>query len=228
MRISVITPVKYQELNPSNLYVCYASHLADKLYRSFFTNKEGTIILDYGPKLPRRFDLHEMYSSIELIKPSIIVLPSVDYSYPRTNDLVEVFLRRKRFKQKLIGVVQGLDLYTLNKSYSFLRDKCNIIGLPSPLETVARREEIIRDLGIKEKTIYIEVHANPYEEIPPTDSMGIYTSYPVRLAANLRTLSEYEPTPPPLDFFRENLVEELVERNIEDYVEAVSNARSQG
>ena len=73
----------------------------------------------------------------------------------------------------------------------------------------------------------MEVHSDPYEEIPPSSSIGICTSYPVRLAADLRRLSEYSPTPPPLDLLRDSLVEELVKKNIREYVEVVSSGRNQ-
>lgn len=223
MRVGIIAPIKYQNLNPSDLFVCYASLLTNRAYRDFFTGREGTIILDYSASLPREHDLDRMIWGIKLIRPSLVVLPSVDYSYARTNYLVEVFLYGRKFKQELIGVLQGVDLESLNKCYSLLRDNCSIIGLPSPLETIARREEIIRDLGVKEKVIYLEVHSNPYEEVPPSTSLGICTSYPVRLAADLRRLSEFSPTPPPLNFYKENLVVELIEKNIREYVEEINH-----
>jgi len=224
MLTSVVAPVKYQRLNRSSFYVCYTYLLTNKPYRDFFTSLKGTILLDYSPLLPRRFDTYDTYSAIELVKPSLVVLPSVDYSYSRTSSLVESFLGGRRFRQELVGVIQGVDLDTLSRSYLYLKGKCSMIGLPSPLETIARRDEIVRDLSIREKVVYIEVHSNPYEEVPTPGAFGIYTSYPVRLASVLRRLSEFKPTPPPLDYFKDGLVEELVRKNIEEYVEAINGS----
>lgn len=222
MQVSIVTPVKYQDSKYSSFYVCYASLLGGSEYLNFFTSSRKPILLDYSPNLPRGYDIGAYCTAIKLIKPKVVVLPSADFSYSRTVKLVEASLEVFKLSQNLVGVVQGLDLDSLSKCYSFLRSRCSIIGLPSPLETVARREEIIRDLGIKEKVVYIEVYSNPYEEIPPNSTLGIYTSYPTRLAANLRKLGEFKPTPPPLDFSSSNLVEELITKNSKEYFELLN------
>jgi len=153
----------------------------------------------------------------------MIILPSSDYSCDRTVDLVKALLRRGRLKQKLIGVVQGINLEALQECYNFLSNYCDIIGLPSPLEIIARREEIARDLVIKERLLYIEVYSNPFEEVPPKGSLGICTSYPVRLAVDMRKLHEYIPTPSSLDFNlpKGSIVGDLLKRNIEEYMEVI-------
>jgi len=220
MQVGIIVPIKYLNLSTTKLHLCYTTLLSNKTYLNFYKDREGTVILDYSPGLPRRPDLDKLLVSIKLIKPSLVVLPSIDYSSNRTISLAGDFIRLSKFK-KLIGVVQGLDLDTLNECYSFLRNHCGIIGLPSPLETIARRDEIIRDLGIKEKILYLEVYSNPYEEIPPPNSFGICTSFPARLAADLRKLTEYTPTPSSLDFYKDSLVEKLVKANIEGYLDVV-------
>ena len=221
MKVGIITPLRYLSNYQTDLQLCYAVLLPNPSYQAHYKSKKN-LILDSSPKLPRRDLLNELLLGIKLVNPTLIVLPSIDYSWERTVTLVEEFLRRSKSKQELIGVVQGVDLDTLSKCYKFLKGKCSVIGLPSPLETIARREEIARDLGVTEKVLYIEVYANPYEEVPPANSMGIYTSYPVRLAAALRKLDEFSPTPPPLDFFKKNLVEELVSKNIAEYREVVN------
>ena len=223
MQVGIIVPIKYLNLSTTKLHLCYATLLSSKAYLNFYKDKEGTIILDYSPSLPRRQDLGRLLAGIKLVQPSYVVLPSVDYSSSRTISLVKDFLRLSKFKQ-LVGVVQGLDLDTLRECYNFLRNYCSIIGLPSPLEKIAKRDEIIRDLAIKEKVLYLEVYSNPFEEMPPTNSFGICTSFPVRLAANLRKLVEYFPTPSPLDFYKGNLVEGLVKANIEGYIELVKHS----
>lgn len=220
MQVGIITPIRYQHLNNSQLHVCYSNFLGSKLYREFYSEVDGLVILDYSPRLPRRPNLEEYVKRSKKIHHSLLVLPSVDYSATRTIELVKEFLPQVN-STKLIGVVQGFDLESLAKCYTFLRENCDVIGLPSPLETIARRDEIARDLGIKEKTIYLEVYSNPYEELPPANSIGICTSFPIRLAADLRRLSEYNPTPPPLNFNKSDLIEELAQANVDEYLEVV-------
>ena len=220
MQIGIISPTRYLKYCTTRLNLCYSTLLSNTTYLSFYKSLEGNVILDYSPKLPRKCNPFELSWGVEQLKPTYVVLPSVDYSSDRTISIVKDFLTLSRFKE-LIGVVQGTDLDSLSSCYKFLRGYSSIIGLPSPLETIARREEIVRDLGIKEKVLYIEVYANPYEEIPPPDSLGICTSLPLRLASDLRKLSEFSPTPPPLDFSKKDLLEELAKANIEEYLEAV-------
>lgn len=217
MQVGLVAPIRYLHLCSTGFYLCYADLLSNKAYLEFYKRKEGTIVLDFSPKLPRRANLDVLLEGVKLIKPTMVVLPSIDYSSSKTVSLAREFLGRSKFKQ-LIGVVQGLNLDTLNECYQFLRNYCSTIGLTSPLETIARRDEIIRDLRVKERVLYIEVYSNPYEEVPPVNSVGICTSFPVRLAADYRKLSEFSPTPPPLDFNKEEIVEELAVANIEEYL----------
>ena len=225
MEVGIVTPIKYLDLNLSNLPLCYASLLGNENYLNFYRSRVGEVILDTSPVLPRRIDLDLLLRGIHLVKPKLVILPSIDYSCDRTIVAVQDFLRLGKVGY-YVGVVQGLDLGSLRKCYKFLKKHCSIIGLPSPLETVARRDEIARDLHIKERLLYIEVYGDPYKEVPPASSLGICTSYPIRLAASLRKLSEYSPTPPPLDFDKEDLIEGLVEGNIKEYLEVVRSARS--
>lgn len=224
MHVGIVLPVKYLHLGGSNFHLCYASLLHIEEYVNYYKGKER-VILDTSPVLPRQVDPILLEVGVRKINPSIVILPSVDFSYEKTVEAARGFLGRVKVKY-CIGVIQGLDLQSLQYCYLALRDLCGIIGLPSPLETVARRDEIARDLHIKEKTLYIEIYKNPYEEIPPKDSMGIFTSYPARLAADLRRLSEYNPTPPPLDFGKEDVIEELISANIEEYLEVIKYAGS--
>lgn len=222
MNVSIILPIKYLQLSNSDFHLCYASKLGDAGYLNYYREKER-VLLDTSPELPRKSDTYLLGWGMKKVKSSIIVLPSVDYSATRTIEVAGSFL--SNYKPKYcVGVVQGIDLDSLRLCYESIRSYCDIIGLPSPLETIARRDEIARDLHIKEKILYIEVYKNPYEEVPPSGSVGICTSYPVRLAADLRKLSEYSPTPPPLDFGKKDLIENLVKANIEEYLEVIKYA----
>jgi hypothetical protein len=227
MKVGIIAPINYLEYS-SPPYLVYAKFITSNKYLNYYRSKLGTatMLLGTSPVLPRENNLEVLSRAIKLLNPNKVILPSKDFSCKNTVNLVEEFLRKFRdfSAECLIGVLQGLDLDTLGKCYTFLKEVCGIIGLPSVLEKIARRDEIIRDLGIKEPTLYIEVFSNPYEEIPPVNSLGIITSYPIRLAQDLRELSEYRlRTPPPLDFHipKGKLIEELVEGNIKEYVRVV-------
>lgn len=222
MHVSIVLPTKYLKLNSSGFKLCYASQLVDQKYLNYFEG-EDRVVLDTSPELPRKVDYYLLAWGIKRVNPSIVILPSIDFSAEKTIEAVAGFLSHHKPKY-CVGVVQGLDLDSLSSCYEFIKDYCGIIGLPSPLETIARRDEIIRDLHIKEKVLYIEVYKNPYEEVPPKNSMGICTSYPVRLAADLRKLSEYSPTPPPLDFGKRDLIEDLARANVEEYLEVIKYA----
>jgi len=223
MKVGIIAPINYLEFSTSP-YLVYAKFITNNKYLNYYRSKLGTatILLDTSPVLPRENNLEVLSGAIKLLNPNKVILPSKDYSYKNTVNLVQQFCRQsRRLSEELIGVLQGLDLESLLKCYTFLREVCGTIGLPSVLEKIARRDEIVRDLGIKGPTLYIEVFTNPYEEIPPKNSLGICTSYPIRLAQDLRELDEYKNTPPSLDFHspRGKLVKELVEGNIKEYLE---------
>lgn len=228
MLVNVTLPVRHLKLHTSGLSLCYATLLCNKRYYDYFREKEGLVVLDYSPNLPRNVDVLEYQHWIQQFKPKLVILPSVDYSAEKTVALSKSFLEQVKVKHP-VGVIQGHNLDTLSACYLFLRNYCELIALPSPLETIARREEIARDLGIKEKLLYLEVYKNPYEEVPPEGAVGICTSFPIRLAQNLRRLSEFElnmKIPPPLDFFKEELVGELARDNIQEYLEVIKGVRS--
>jgi len=227
MKILVIVPTKFLKKSEPGPYYCYSSFLYDDVYLKFFQERSTNTILDYSPFLPRKPFIPSLLEGLRKVRPKLIVLPSIDYSRSRTIELATSFLRHIK-GSGIIGVVQGVDIDSMNSCYQFLRNYCTIIGLPSVLEKIARREEIIRDLGIKEKTFYIEVFSNPYEEIPPSSCMGICTSYPARLAQDLRKLEEYKPTPRPLnlEIDSKDMIEQLLDRNITEYREVISEGRS--
>ena len=230
MDIGLIAPINYLNSTKNNkLRFCYTCFLDSPIYRNYFsTNPTSSItILDGSPDLPRKgFWSGTLITALEIIKPDFIVLPSMDFSSIKTIELARRFVHSYRsYLPKTIGMLQGVELESLARCYNAIKDISNVIGLSSSLEKIARREEIIRDLKITKPIIYIEVYSNPYEEIPPKNSMGIVTSFPFRLAADLRELQEFKPTPPPLDFhmYKGELIDELVVSNISKYIEAVNN-----
>lgn len=223
MRVGLISPIKYLSEFPSKLNLCYASLLSRKTYLDFFSSTEGVLILDDSPELPRKPNLERLKRASSLLGPDYVLLPSIDYSSTKTIKLATHFLRTVKV-EKPIGVLQGFNLDSLQECYKALKDSCELVALPSPLETIAKREEIARDLGIKEKVLWVEVYKDPYEEVPPQKSVGICTSFPLRVAQVNKRLSEHAErprNPTVLDFYTEDLVLELAKENAKLYIEAV-------
>lgn len=223
MRVGIISPVKYLGKFSSKLHLCYASLLHKKEYLDFYNSIDGLRILEDSPELPREPNVEKLKTGIKLLEPDYVVLPSIDYSAVKTIKLAKYFLRRLS-TDNIIGVVQGYDLDSLQVCYNFLKDNCSLVALPSPLETIARRSEIARDLGLNEKVIWLEVYKDPYEEVPPKDSIGICTSFPLRMAQVNKRLSEFTEKPSNpllLDFDKEDLVLELASENVRAYIGAV-------
>lgn len=223
MRVGIISPVKYLDQFSSKLHLCYASLLRRKEYLDFYSNTEGLLILEDSPILPRRPNIERLKAGVKLLEPDYVVLPSIDYSAIKTVKLAKYFLRRAKV-EKPVGVVQGYDIDSLQACYNFLKDNCELIALPSPLETIAKRAEIARDLGLGEKVVWLEVYSNPYEEVPAKESVGICTSFPLRLAQVNKRLSEFAQRPGNpvlLDFGRDDLLLELASENVRAYIGVV-------
>ena len=232
MVVSIITPIEYPEFGTRTVRFCYSEFLDNENYREYhkLRSSKTALILDYSPTLPRiTTSFEDHLRGIEVVNPSVVILPSVDFSYERTIKWSKYFSSRIVTKVKKAGVLQGYDLDTLDICYRELKQFSDLICLPSPLEKLGRREEIVRDLNITTPYFYLEVFENPYEEIPPPSATGIFTSYPIRLAADLREIDEYEGTPPALDYRikRGRLMEDLVMRNIKDYMDILSRGRKQ-
>jgi len=223
MRVGVISPVRYLSRFPSKLNLCYASLLNRRIYLDFYSKVDGLVILEDSPILPRRPNLARLEAGIKALDPDYAILPSIDYSATKTIELVKSFLKRVRIK-KSIGVVQGYDIDSLQTCYNFLKDNCEVIALASPLETIAKRAEIVRDLGLRDKVLWLEVYKNPYEEIPAKESIGICTSFPIRLAQVNKRLGEFNQkpgNPTLLNFDEGDLILELARENVRLYIEEV-------
>lgn len=223
MKVGVISPIKYLNEFKTDILLCYSTLLVNRKYLEFIKNYSSLVILEYSPTLPRYINLSELENSLKLYNFQYVIMPSIDFSEQKTLALAKVFL--KEFKVKYpIGVIQGSSLDDMLSCYKFLRNHCEIIALPSPLEKIARRQEIARDLGIKEKLLWLEVFSDPYEEVPTDNAMGICSSFPWRVTQVNKKLGEFKlppSTPLVLDFYREDLVEKLARENVSKYMEAV-------
>ena len=223
MNVGIISPIKYLNKFESKLALCFASFLGIKVYLDYFSNSNEVTILDDSPILPRQPNPERLRQAIKLLGPDYVIMPSIDFSATKTIGFVSYFLKTTSVENP-IGVLQGYDIDSLAECYKFLSNCCEVIALPSPLEKIARRDEIARDLKIKEKLLWLEVYTNPYEEVPIGKSLGICTSFPFRVAQVNKRLSEFSTkpvNPKVLDFQNKDIVEELARENVREYLEAV-------
>lgn len=230
MRVGFFAPINYNNLCCTSTAPCYAKYILENpnylAYYKLKKTKGATIYLDTAPMLPRQTNLQCLLSAAQQIRPHYIILPSKDYDYKRTVGLALTFIQMLmeiNVKSQCVGVLQGIDINSINECYKAIGGKVSTIGLPSVLETVDSRSEIIRKLGITEPIVYIEIHANPIKETYSGKGTVMLTSFPIRLALSARNLSEYAPTPKPLNYELpkgESLMG-LAGENIKAYLEEV-------
>lgn len=222
--VSIIAPINYLSLCVyNNFHYCYAEFLDNPIYKEFYCEAGKPVILDSSPSLPRSDGSLSLLLALDMFSPSLVVIPSIDFAMERSITIAEDFLRKSKGRvRNYLGVLQGTSIEELEKSYSFLSSHCSIIGLSCSLESIASRDEIARDLGIKESYLFLEVFSNPLKEVPTVGkAAGVCTSLPIRLAQEGRKIEEYRPTPKPLDFYSKNLLKELARTNILDYIETL-------
>ncbi|GAG42034.1 unnamed protein product, partial [marine sediment metagenome] len=135
MKVGIVSPVKYLDKCSREFCLCYASLLWSKPYREYFLELDGVVILADSHVLPRRPALDRLREGVKLLHPNYVILPSMDYSVDKTTRLVRAFLRSVKIRNP-IGVLQGYDLESMLACYNFLKGVCDLIALPSPLETV--------------------------------------------------------------------------------------------
>jgi hypothetical protein len=231
MKVSIICPTSLLSIYKNPFHLCYGDIvLRDPKYLGFFASQRTLgkiVILDSSPNLPRtQVDTEALWKAYKLVGPTSVVLPGIDYNWKGTLKLTQAFVKEygKGIKAALIGLLEGHDLESLRQCYRGLSELCGVIGLPCSLEKIARRDEIVRDLGISLPTVYLEILGNPLTEIPSKTTVGLCTSFPVRLAVESRLLEECIPVPLPLNFSlpSEKIDLELVNENIRKYQEIVN------
>jgi len=230
MKIAIIAPTKFlSAFCTTDCQLCYA-HLVleDEVYRGFYLERSrlgDVVILDSSFQIPRRaLDFSALMQAINLVKPTYVVLPDVDFSCEKT---VEKSLSIVgSIPTKTIGNLQGVVLDDLRRCYKNLKGSCSMIGLPLSNEKVLKREWIIKRLRISQDCFYLGTYRDPIEELPiDSNVLGISTDFPFRLGYDLRKLSEYYPEPPQIDFNANDIpIPELVEGNIEHFLELCKEA----
>lgn len=234
MKVGIVTSLPCFDYNMGEIQVCYSTLLDNRDYKRGCQLSKKYLIMDSSPILPIRNQMVDSYITslsrgLEELRVDAVICPGVSFSSKETVRHTRYFINSSRKLPTTIMQLQGYDLASLRECYKELVGITDIVGLPSTLEKIAKREEIVRDLGIEKPILYMEVYSNPYEELPPKSSFGVYTSFPVRLAYDLRILEEYRPTPPvlPLLDTKKTLVEDLVKENIESYISLVKGGRNE-
>jgi hypothetical protein len=233
-KVAITLPEAFIHLSTKDMAVCYSSVLRhSSKYYDFFKGYSGIIILDTSPSFIRECNWKTLEWARDKIAVDYLLLPSIDYSAKKTIEIVDRYLEKwsdgevSEESNPYVGVLQGVSLSSLQECYNYLKKKVTTIALPSGLEKISRREEIVRDLKIDQLSLYLDIYKNPYEEVPPLSSLGIVTSWPLRLASVLRPMTDYYPTPPSVDLFSryENLSEKIIEDNIKDYLDIVKYSK---
>lgn len=229
MKVAIVAPVKYlsEYCLLTDFQMCYADiYKKSSTYKKFYLDRKekgDIVILDYTAKLPKKVPSEREYLCVlSDLKPDYVVLPDIDFSVEKTITLAKKYLDKIDSSIQLIANLQGQNADLVYKCYNSVRDYANVIGLPCSLEKIMERDILIKDFGItKERCIFLEVYKNPRLEVSSLPNiLGIVTSYPVRLGLDLRSLSEYYPTPPSLDFLSEkNPMPELVLENVYNFLE---------
>lgn len=230
MRVAVIAPVKYlHKYCTTGFHLCYASIvLSNKEYQEFYRWKSqsgDTVVLDHTPSvLLKHLKLDDFITAYSLVKPTHIVLPSVNFSGEKTIDALQEYYMKFRGKCQLIGVLQGYDLLDIRQCYKRMVKLVDVIGLPVSCEKILDRSSIVSSLKIKKTTMHLEVLENPHMETPTSNSLGIATSLPLRLAYELRTLSEWRGTPKQLNFNAQSEdLPDIAETNVKEYLRLIKD-----
>ena len=233
MKLGMISPVpllkKYSSRFPLQYIYCTVA-LDKQNYKNYYKNQsllDRTLLVEWSPNLPRgsdkSFDPRAYRRIVNELHPSLVVIPSKDYDYLTTIESAIKFCASSTWKDypigNYIGLIQGTNEKEILECYSCYRQLgISNIGLASPLELVILRRDLIKVLNpISGIGIYfIETYADILSEIPTQPVRGFCTSFPIRLGLEGRTISDWGPTPPPLDFNKEE-DSTLIEDNVEDW-----------
>lgn len=227
MRVAIIAPTNF--LNKyccrTGMQLCYASQLLiDSKYEEFYRNRRKAgdiVIMDSSPKVPRELmDPKSFWAAYWKVQPQYIVMPSSDYALGKTVATAKEYYTTYKGMCKTVGVLQGANLDEIKECHRRIARFSDIIGLPMSCEKIVKRIKLFNCIKFTKPVLYLEVFYNPTNEFPVNHrSMGIATSFPLRLAYELRSLEEYRGYPKLLNFgLKEEPVPELAERNVKEYL----------
>ena len=206
MKIGLVAP-------PSMLNYCITSTqyclpyliVENKKYRGFYVRKalEGnTTILDCRRLEWRRTPekLETCLKAIEMLSPSIIILPSVMHNRKRTFEAACKYITKmKEVGERFAYCIEGTSSKELRESVS---DSRNIPGNAFTIAVPSHSHRLCKSITYERPIIYLGVHQNIDELLEVPDGILI-TSLPLRLGLEGKLLSNYLPTPPSLTFLEE-------------------------
>ena len=252
MDSAIIGPIKYlnqlDQAFGTGFHLCYTNLVHKyKRYRDFYRSRSrrgDTVILDFSSVAPRdtppRYLIHLMRSTIEYIKPSMVILPDSDLHLKKTlqsaDDTIS-YLKRTLGNIPVLGMVQGMNKDQYNQCLETYKQisldyPLVAIGLPSSMEKIIPRHKFITDvyqpcefgLPLYMSEIFDglrEVSVVKSSELIQTDLVqGGWSTMPVRLAYSnktLQTVGTIRPNPNPLTYL-EDYIPELIVENIETYL----------
>ena len=207
MKLGIIAPVgllqKYSTL--SQFHICYPEILfMSTEYLDFYKKRSklgDIVILDFTVKVPRRATPASLLNkAIELLNPTYIVMPCVDFSLEKT--VISTLEYAKDCYLPRIGCLQGTNITELASCYKSISGESEFIGLPTSCEKIMPRYRLVDTLNIVQPCILLEVYKSFRNEVVRDERiLGIGTALPIRLSRDLRKLSEDYPEPPELDFY---------------------------
>lgn len=232
MQIGIISPTlllpKYSL--PHSLQYCYGEVALNNPYYGEYYSKvhltypKKLVLLDWSPTLPRSskgYSYKDYHAVRQVIKPTHIVLPCVEFNKSKTLEWIESWIAsdEKYYGRdsgfRYLGIVQGSSQEEIESCYRILMgfDKVTLLGVPSSLELVCNRES----LHIKKaKSILLEVYGILRDEIIDKSYKGIISSLPIRLGIENKDLS-VKCSRLDLDFgYQSNSVK--IQENVADFV----------
>jgi hypothetical protein len=231
MELGIISPINLLRKYSADKYLqyCYCTIARESPeYRGFYTAmaQEGKrVILEWAPILPRGNDRSlncmEFRDLAECIKPSLVVLPSKDFNFMATMELISRFGSSLCWSNwpinKFLGLLQGATVEETERCYAYYKSlHLQSIGLASPLELVSSRNSLLDILQPTERVYFIEVYSNPIRELPKEDIEGFCSAFPVRMGLQNRSILDGGVTPPSLNFNTEEDTDSIVS-NILDW-----------
>lgn len=214
MKIGIIAPIKFlEEFCITDIqYYLPTLIVENKKYRDFCVRKlreKNTVIMDMKkigwkrePEDPSIID-----KALNLLIPSIIILPSYMFNTQKTTGILDSFKFRNI---TTYGCLEGTNMKEVQSCIEEFKD---LDGYAIPSHMYGICTSVPQDKPI----IYIENHLS-IDELKAEKGI-LVTSLPIRLGLEGRLLSDYRPSPPSLTFYEEeNKYPSITKKNIEEII----------
>ena len=217
MRVGIIAPISMLEKYcvTKTQYCLPGLIVGNPVYRDFYRRKseEGeVVIMDLKKPSWKREpeDWAIVGQALTMVKPKIIVLPSLTFNMEETVRVGRQYYRTYRDQvEQVFPCLEGTskeEVERCRKAFGM-----DWYALPSYLLNVANH---------KGKTMmYIENHLS-IGELDGCGNAIVVTSFPIRLGLEGRLLTDYRPSPPSLTFLEtEDKFPKVTERNVRTLID---------